>query len=76
MPQLSLYIDEQTLRKIEIAARLENLSISKYVVHVIDQTINSSWPESYGQLFGSIQDDTFEVDRQTDFAADVRRESL
>ena len=76
MPQLSLYIDEQTLRKIEIAAKLENLSISKYVVQVLNQTINSSWPESYHQLFGSIRDDTFEVDRHTDFSADISRESL
>jgi len=29
MPQLSLYIDEETLSKIEIAAKIEKLSLSK-----------------------------------------------
>jgi hypothetical protein len=32
MPQLSLYIDEETLKRIEAGADAENLSLSKYVV--------------------------------------------
>ncbi len=31
MPQISLYIDEETLKKIEKAAKKEHLSISKWV---------------------------------------------
>jgi hypothetical protein len=36
MAQLSLYIDRKTLEKIEIAAKLEHLSISKYVVRKLN----------------------------------------
>ncbi|NQT58328.1 MAG: hypothetical protein HQ557_05040 [Bacteroidetes bacterium] len=31
MPQISLYIDEVTLKKVELAAKLAHLSISKFV---------------------------------------------
>ncbi len=41
MPQLSLYVNEQTLERIRRAAKIENVSISKYVV---DHSIVSSEP--------------------------------
>jgi hypothetical protein len=76
MPQLSLYIDEETLRKLETAARLENLSLSKYVVQKLNESMNTSWPHNYEKLFGSIVDETFETDRPDDFAHDSSREQL
>ena len=76
MPQLSLYIDEETLRKVEIAAGLESVSISKYVVRKLNETLNSSWPQGYETLFGSIQDESFRISELLDFAADSQRETL
>ena len=76
MPQLSLYVDEETLRKVEIAARLESVSISKYVVRKLNETLNSSWPQGYETLFGSIQDESFRISELLDFAADSQRETL
>ena len=76
MPQLSLYIDEETLRKLETAARLENLSISKYVVQKLNESMNTSWPHNYEKLFGAIVDETFEAGNTHDFAHDVPREQL
>ena len=37
MPQLSLYIDKETLKKLKIAARIEHLSISKYAVKKLNE---------------------------------------
>jgi len=76
MPQLSLYIDEETLHKLETAAKLENLSISKYVVQKLNETMSASWPTGYEKLFGSIQDRSFDIDSPRDFSADSPRESL
>ena len=76
MPQLSLYIDKTTLQKIEAAAKMEQLSISKYVVKKLNESIFKAWPQHYQNLFGSIQDDTFTVDRPNDFSDDHERESL
>ncbi|MFW6138077.1 MAG: toxin-antitoxin system, antitoxin component [Spirochaetota bacterium] len=76
MPQLSLYIDEQTLKKIEIAAKLEKLSISKYVVKKLNESINKSWPQNFQSLYGSIQDETFNIPEEIDHAIDSQREEL
>ena len=76
MPQLSLYIDEKTLRKISIAAKIENLSISKFVVKKLNESMHDSWPENYGELFGSISDETFGRNDQLHFEDDTPREKL
>lgn len=76
MPQLSLYIDEKTLHKIELAAKIEHLSISKYVVRALNKSMSDTWPASFTNLYGSIDDESFEVERSTDFSHDGRREPL
>ncbi|HUZ18174.1 MAG TPA: toxin-antitoxin system, antitoxin component [Spirochaetia bacterium] len=76
MPQLSRYIDEETLHKLETAAKLENVSISKYVVRKLNETMSTSWPEGYHKLFGSISDSSFDIASPKDFAADSSREAL
>lgn len=76
MPQLSLYIDKETLHKIEIAAKLEKLSISKYVVRKLNDSLNKSWPENFDTLFGSVSDDTFIEPEKLNFGMDIVREDL
>ena len=76
MPQLSLYIDEETLHKLETAAGLENVSISKYVVRKLNETLSASWPNNFDKLFGAIADETFSVAPVADFSTDTLRESL
>ena len=76
MPQLSLYIDEDILKKIEIAAKLEHISISKYVVLKINDNLTNSWPENYEKLFGSIKDETFQFDTIETFESDLPREKI
>jgi len=76
MPQLSLYIDENTLNKIEIGAKIEHVSISKYVVRKLNESMSNAWPENYNNMYGIIYDDSFEVERIKDFTNDIKRESL
>ena len=76
MPQLSLYIDEITLKKIELAAKIENLSISKYVVNKINDVINDTWPAQFDKLFGSITDETFGEINTIPLSEDIAREEL
>ncbi len=59
MPQLSLYVDAETLKKIEKAAGLENTSISKWVTRKIAEHLEKNWPENYRSLYGSIDDNSF-----------------
>ena len=76
MPQLSLYIDKDTHRKIKVAAEMEHLSISKYVVSKLNETLNNSWPKNYEELFGSIDDETFQREAIENFNDDIPREKL
>ena len=76
MPQLSLYIDENTLNKIEIGAKLEHLSISKYVVRKLNESMSNAWPENYQKLYGVMDDNSFSVEKIKDFSNDIKRESL
>ncbi len=76
MPQLSLYLNENILKKLEIASKIEHLSISKFVVKKFSESLNSSWPSNYDELFGSISDETFKVDKTMSFKNDSKREEL
>ena len=76
MPQLSLYIDEKTLRKLKVAAKIERLSVSKYAAKKLNEILNANWPEHYGELYGSIQDETFSVPKASAFENDTPREEL
>jgi len=76
MPQISLYIDEPTLKKVETAALREHVSISKWVARQIRARIEPVYPAGYEELFGSIDDPTFEEPQELGIGADVGREGL
>ncbi len=42
----------------------------------IKESLDNSWPYNYAALFGSVDDDTFSLDRIKDLSADLERESL
>ncbi len=76
MPQISLYIDEKTLKQVELAAKIENISISKYVVNKLRESMHTEWPRNYDLLFGSIDDDTFCAPPDMDYTQDAPREQI
>jgi hypothetical protein len=57
MPDLSLRIDEKTLRKLETAANLEHLSVSNYAAKKLVELMNDEWPEDFAELFVSVNDE-------------------
>ncbi len=54
MPQISLYVDEETLKKVESAAKRQHVSISKWVSEQIRSKIEPVYPLGYEELFGSV----------------------
>lgn len=76
MPQISLYIDKETLSKVEKAADAEKTSISKWVGKQLKKSLQSSYPEDFQNLFGSIRDESFTVPERESFDADAKREIL
>jgi len=76
MPQISLYIDKETLKKVEKAADAEKTSISKWVGKQLKKSLQSNYPEDFQNLFGSIRDESFTIPKREPFDADAKRESL
>ncbi len=76
MPQISLYIDRETLERLEKAVKKEKTSISAWVSRRIREELVSRWPADYFNLFGSIDDETFVRHDPPPFRDDVKRETL
>lgn len=76
MPQISLYIDEPTLKQVERAARKQKTSLSKWVVEQLKARIEPAYPDDYGELFGSIQDGSFSEPDELSLSGDIGRETL
>ncbi len=76
MPQISLYIDETTLRKVENAALRQHVSISKWVAEQIRARVEPVYPAYFEGLFGSINDASFTNPRKSSFSSDLKREGF
>lgn len=76
MPQISLYIDEDTLKKVEKAADAEKTSISKWVGMQLKKSLQTSYPRDFRALFGSIKDESFTIPKRESSDTDIKRESL
>lgn len=76
MPQISLYVDKETLKKVNKAANLSNKSVSEWVAHKIKYTLKMNWPEGYFSLFGIVKDRTFKRPPKKSFSNDIKRETF
>jgi hypothetical protein len=76
MPQISLYIDEETLKKARRAAEQRNLSISRWVAEQIRSRVEAEYPAGFDDLFGSISDETSTEPSELPRSADTPRDSV
>jgi hypothetical protein len=67
MSQVSLYIDQEVLDAARRNARIKNISLSKYVTEALAGQDDSGWPEGYWDLFGALDDASFERPLDTPF---------
>ena len=76
VPQISLYIDEKTLKMVENAAQRQHISISKWVAEQIKTKVEPAYPLGFESLFGSISDTSFIEPTDISFGSDSTRERL
>jgi hypothetical protein len=76
MPQVSLYIDKETLTKVEKLAQKSRTSISKWVGNNLKKFIRDDYPDDYFELFGALQDTSFKRPEEFSFQADTKRMRL
>lgn len=76
MPQVSLYLNDDTFARVRKAAEAESMSVSKWVAKKLNDAMAEEWPDGFDQLFGSIADDTFKAPGREPFVSDAAREIL
>ena len=76
MPQLSLYIDNETLYKLERAANIDNKSKSKWVSSKLKSILNDSLPDNFDNLFGSVEENDLPEISELSLNNDAEREKL
>jgi len=78
MAQLTIYLDEKTQAKAKRAAKLANCSLSRWAREQLSAAADEgqSWPEGYFELFGSVQDASFEAPEAIDPELDSPRAAL
>ena len=76
MPQLSLYVDEDVHRELEERARINNVSVSKFVTSILKKQFVKGWPEGFENVFGSVDDVSFIKQQAPDWLLDAPRKTL
>jgi len=76
MPQLSLYLDDETMKELRENAAREKSSLSKYVTDMLRDKRKSAWPKGYWDIYGALQDSSFVIPDELSFADDVPRPSF
>lgn len=73
MPQLSLYLDSDTMNMLRTNAAQENISLSKYVSSMLQNNTGSAWPKGYWDIYGALEDTSFVVPDEQSFDKDTPR---
>lgn len=60
MSQLTVYIDDKTREKIEVAARQAEISVSQWVKNRLSTALETEWPQGYFEVLGSLDDGDLE----------------
>jgi hypothetical protein len=76
MPQITLYLDEDTDVKARAAAKAAGVSYSRWVAELIRGRVERRWPESVRALAGAIRDFPDAAELRAGIAPDLRREQL
>ena len=76
MAQLTIYLDESLMRKIEKAAAEEQQSVSRWTREKLETALSQEWPAFYFNLIGYLEDTEWEEPESLNFELDSPREKL
>lgn len=76
MGQVTIYLDDETEKKMIANARVMNLSKSKWIANVIREKLVDDWPDTVRELPGSWDDFPSLDELRTGPGTDTDREAL
>ena len=76
MGQVTIYLDDESERRLKSAAESAGMPVSRWVANMVREKTRTAWPESVRQLAGAWQDIPEAEQLRGTQAQDVERESL
>ena len=76
MAQVTLYLDEETKRRVRKAAKAAGLSQSRWLAELVRRGANEEWPAEVHALAGAWPDFPDADELRRDYGRDVRRQRL
>jgi hypothetical protein len=76
MAHLTIYLNDETERRVRHAAKTAKVSVSKWVADRLSKSVESSWPPEFLALAGSFPDFPEADELRQGYGEDIPRESL
>ena len=76
MSQLTIYLDEASMKDVKRSAKRENVSVSLWARRRLSEAIRHTWPRDYFKLFGALRDSGLTRPAEGDSKADSPRRQL
>ena len=73
MSQLTIYLDEESMRDVKKSATREHLSVSLWARKRLCEGLGHTWPVNYFELFGALRDSDLDRPEQGDLDQDLPR---
>ena len=76
MAQMTIYLDDETVQRVERVARQSGSSVSSWVKQRLTEALDRTWPPGFFDLFGRLEDSGIDRPPQPDSGMDEEREPL
>lgn len=76
MSQVTIYLDEQTEKKLRLAVEQSGISKSQWITRLIKEKTSTEWPEVVREMVGEWQDVPEQEEIRSSAGKDLPRESL
>lgn len=76
MSQLTIYLDEASMKDVRRSAKKANVSVSLWARTRLCEAIRHTWPRDYFELFGSLRESGLSRPAQGHLKADTPRKDL
>lgn len=76
MGQVTIYLDDELIRKMRDAASYTGVSQSQWVADIIKKKLQMEWPDSFKALAGQWADLPSAEDLRASSGSDIKRETF
>ena len=76
MSQMTIYLDEPSMKAIKRSAKREHVSVSHWARRRLCEAVRETWPDNYFSTFGALGDRDLARPPQNDLPKDANRLEL